>query len=179
MPCTICLECLTGTGVYELQCGHVLHVECLTQLIRSRSRRCPLCRHRIPFTIKQIENNITSVHWHTIEIYVHAVKNPDEQKSSRCTRTLGPYRKIKETRKMTRQRIMPTDKVRGKPRKRRWAPKKAWTPNEVEMILSIVREHFDVTGENKTAAYGLLFGDCTCAGSPGAPRTPFVKSLEG
>jgi hypothetical protein len=52
---------------------------------------------------------------------------------------------------------MPTDKVRGKPRKRRWAPKKAWRPHEVEMILSIVREHFDETGEHKTAAYGLPF----------------------
>ena len=47
MPCSICLEKFTKTIVIELECGHVLHEKCLKSLIKSRNRKCPLCRKRI------------------------------------------------------------------------------------------------------------------------------------
>jgi hypothetical protein len=44
MPCSICLQTFTKTNVIELECGHILHEECLQSLIQSRNRKCPLCK---------------------------------------------------------------------------------------------------------------------------------------
>ena len=55
MPCTICFETFTGTDVIELECGHVLHRHCLIKLIESRNRKCPLCRARIVFLVKNLK----------------------------------------------------------------------------------------------------------------------------
>lgn len=46
MPCSICLEKFTKTVVIELDCGHVLHEKCLKSLIKSRNRKCPLCKKK-------------------------------------------------------------------------------------------------------------------------------------
>ncbi len=62
MPCTVCLDSLTCTEVFELDCGHVLHVECLVKLIYHRTRRCPQCRAKIRLTIPQIQNICTLAH---------------------------------------------------------------------------------------------------------------------
>lgn len=54
MPCSICYESFTNTKVFELKCEHVLHYDCLKLLIKSRNRKCPLCRHPIRYTVKQL-----------------------------------------------------------------------------------------------------------------------------
>ena len=51
MPCTICLKSFTFTTVVELDCGHVLHYKCLLNLLKSRTRKCPLCRAKIQWYI--------------------------------------------------------------------------------------------------------------------------------
>ena len=60
MPCTICFDSLTAANVFELECGHVFHTHCLVKLIKSRNRKCPLCRHRIRLNIKQVEAEFLS-----------------------------------------------------------------------------------------------------------------------
>ena len=43
--CPICLEEFEkGDGRQVLQCGHVLHRQCLSQLISTNCRLCPICR---------------------------------------------------------------------------------------------------------------------------------------
>lgn len=60
MPCTICFETLSFSKVVELPCGHVLHYSCLCSLIKSRSRKCPLCRCKLTYTIPGLTKALVS-----------------------------------------------------------------------------------------------------------------------
>ena len=55
MPCPICLENMTCSVVIELDCAHIIHKDCLIQLIESRHRKCPMCREPIRYTVPQLK----------------------------------------------------------------------------------------------------------------------------
>ena len=55
MPCPICLIKMTGSFVVELDCAHILHKNCLIEMIESRHRKCPYCRKPIRYTVIQIK----------------------------------------------------------------------------------------------------------------------------
>ena len=54
MQCAICLESIDD--VLFLVCAHGFCRNCVIRLIITRTRKCPICRTRITWTKKQIEN---------------------------------------------------------------------------------------------------------------------------
>lgn len=47
--CFICLEPIQkGDTIYELQCKHKFHCECLDTSVSFQHFKCPTCRHPIP-----------------------------------------------------------------------------------------------------------------------------------
>jgi len=55
--CVICFESVTKNDFIRLTCNHVFHKNCIIKLIEKRSRKCPLCRHRITWTVNSIKSN--------------------------------------------------------------------------------------------------------------------------
>ena len=55
--CVICLENINKDNLIKLNCKHMFHKDCILTLIKKRNRKCPLCRHRITWTINFIETN--------------------------------------------------------------------------------------------------------------------------
>tara|TARA_B110000977_G_C11065087_1_gene487499 strand:- start:512 stop:1129 length:618 start_codon:yes stop_codon:yes gene_type:complete len=43
--CSFCMNCLDkDEGVWELQCGHVFHQDCIKKWLKEYSYKCPICR---------------------------------------------------------------------------------------------------------------------------------------
>lgn len=54
MDCKICGDDQMNKPLY-LPCAHGYCMSCVIMLIRKRTRKCPLCRHRITWNINQIK----------------------------------------------------------------------------------------------------------------------------
>lgn len=55
---TNCLICLNKiNNPLFLECSHGFCSECIIKFIHSRSRKCPICRLRITWTIPRIESS--------------------------------------------------------------------------------------------------------------------------
>ena len=54
MECIICNEKINNKDIICLECCHIFHINCIIMLIKKRTRKCPLCRHKIRWTITQI-----------------------------------------------------------------------------------------------------------------------------
>ena len=44
-------------NVVSLECGHMFHTNCIICLVKKRNRKCPLCRTRIRWHIKQLNRH--------------------------------------------------------------------------------------------------------------------------
>lgn len=55
MECVICIEKIKECSKIQLKCNHIFHKECIIKCIRKRTRKCPLCRHKITWTIPYIK----------------------------------------------------------------------------------------------------------------------------
>lgn len=55
MQCIICTENITNP--LFLQCGHGFCCDCVVMLIKKRTRKCPMCRNKITWTIAQINHS--------------------------------------------------------------------------------------------------------------------------
>jgi hypothetical protein len=53
----ICIIC-DGKSDTALACAHMFCVSCVVELIRKRSRKCPICRTRITFDLPSIQRHI-------------------------------------------------------------------------------------------------------------------------
>ena len=51
--CFICFEEIKKKDTVSLECGHLFHTDCIITLVRKRYRKCPLCRKRIIWNVKQ------------------------------------------------------------------------------------------------------------------------------
>ena len=67
MPCPIYLETFTCSNVVELDCAHILHKDCLFKLIKSRNRKCPMCRHKIRYTVDQFKKFIYKLNYNKLK----------------------------------------------------------------------------------------------------------------
>ena len=58
--CIICYEDINIENLVSLTCGHLFHTTCVITLVRKRLRKCPLCRKRITWNVKQLikHNNL-------------------------------------------------------------------------------------------------------------------------
>lgn len=58
--CIICFDKIKKKDSVFLECSHKFHTNCVIQLVRKRTRKCPLCRTRIRWTVKQLikHNNL-------------------------------------------------------------------------------------------------------------------------
>ena len=54
MECVICNDKILIKDNVSLECAHTFHTRCVVQLIRKRLRKCPLCRYRISWNVKQL-----------------------------------------------------------------------------------------------------------------------------
>lgn len=72
--CVICLESLKNSRNHTtiIKCGHLIHMECLNDFIRSNQYQCPLCKK----SIVDMSHN-----WEIIENYVNSCEMPEEYKN--------------------------------------------------------------------------------------------------
>ena len=54
MECIICNEEINKRDTICLECGHLFHSQCIIQLVKKRTRKCPLCRNKIKWNVSQI-----------------------------------------------------------------------------------------------------------------------------
>ena len=57
MECVICNEKIHEKDIVGLECAHFYHIKCVIELIRKRTRKCPLCRTKIRLNISQFLNH--------------------------------------------------------------------------------------------------------------------------
>jgi len=57
MECVICNEIIYKKDIVGLECAHFYHTKCIVKLIRKRNRKCPLCRTKIRWHVKQFLNH--------------------------------------------------------------------------------------------------------------------------
>ena len=55
--CVICYDKIQKKNVVFLECSHNFHTNCIITLVRKRNRKCPLCRTRIRWNIKQLNKH--------------------------------------------------------------------------------------------------------------------------
>ena len=67
--CLICTDNISETNKVVLQCCHIYHSECVKMLVEKRTRKCPLCRTRITWNLKQLNkhNELTKKKYNKIE----------------------------------------------------------------------------------------------------------------
>ncbi len=53
-----CLVCDENNDITALHCGHIFCTDCVIKLVKTRNRKCPLCRTRITWNIPQLDNHI-------------------------------------------------------------------------------------------------------------------------
>ncbi len=56
--CRVCIEKIPRKTVVALPCGHLFHTGCVIKLVEKRTRKCPLCRTRIPWHKKQLVRHL-------------------------------------------------------------------------------------------------------------------------
>ena len=54
LNCIICFDDINIKDLTALSCGHLFHIDCIIQLVKKRTRKCPLCRERITWTVPQL-----------------------------------------------------------------------------------------------------------------------------
>lgn len=54
LNCIICFDDINTKDLTALSCGHLYHIDCIIQLVKKRTRKCPLCRERITWTVPQL-----------------------------------------------------------------------------------------------------------------------------
>ena len=54
MECIICTEEIDVKNLICLECCHIFHSNCVINLVKKRTRKCPLCRTKIRWNIPQI-----------------------------------------------------------------------------------------------------------------------------
>lgn len=52
--CIICFEEIELKDLTALSCGHMFHIDCIINLVKKRTRKCPLCRVRITWNVPQL-----------------------------------------------------------------------------------------------------------------------------
>ena len=52
--CVICLENIMDNHDVVLECAHKYHTDCIITMVRKRYRKCPICRTKIRWNIKQL-----------------------------------------------------------------------------------------------------------------------------
>ena len=52
--CIICFDIIENKDITALSCGHLYHNTCVINLIKKRTRKCPICRTRITWNVKQL-----------------------------------------------------------------------------------------------------------------------------
>ena len=53
--CIICFDKIKIKDITSLVCGHLYHNHCVINLIRKRTRKCPICRTRITWNVKHLK----------------------------------------------------------------------------------------------------------------------------
>ena len=56
--CLICTDNIKEMNMVVLECCHVYHTNCVKMLIKKRTRKCPLCRTKIIWNLKQLDRHI-------------------------------------------------------------------------------------------------------------------------
>ena len=56
--CIICTCEIKKEDLVVLECCHMYHSECVKNLVTKRTRKCPLCRTKIRWNIKQLDRHI-------------------------------------------------------------------------------------------------------------------------
>ncbi len=56
--CLICISEMNNKNKVVLECCHIYHSECVINLIKKRTRKCPLCRTKIKWNTKQLKRHI-------------------------------------------------------------------------------------------------------------------------
>lgn len=54
LNCVICIDDIEKKDLTALTCGHMYHTKCVVELVKKRTRKCPLCRNRITWNISQL-----------------------------------------------------------------------------------------------------------------------------
>lgn len=55
--CVICTDNIKKKNLVALACCHIYHIDCVIELVRKRTRKCPLCRNRISWNISQLKKH--------------------------------------------------------------------------------------------------------------------------
>jgi hypothetical protein len=55
--CIICTDKIKKKNLVALTCCHIFHTSCVIKLVRKRTRKCPLCRTKIRWNVKQLEKH--------------------------------------------------------------------------------------------------------------------------
>jgi ribosomal protein L37E len=53
--CPVCFDKATTS----LECAHMICHDCLRKMVQTRTRKCPLCRYPIRFTLRNIDQHIS------------------------------------------------------------------------------------------------------------------------
>lgn len=56
--CIICTNEIKKKDLVVLECCHMYHSDCIIKLVEKRSRKCPICRTRIRWNVKQLNRHI-------------------------------------------------------------------------------------------------------------------------
>ena len=56
--CIICTDKIKKKNLVALSCCHIYHTTCVINLVRKRTRKCPLCRTKIIWNLKQLDRHI-------------------------------------------------------------------------------------------------------------------------
>jgi len=54
LDCIICTDEIKRKNLTALVCGHMYHTNCVIKLVKKRTRKCPICRNRITWTVPQL-----------------------------------------------------------------------------------------------------------------------------
>ena len=67
--CSICLESLVNTEIYESKCKHFFHRKCIDKWL-DKDNRCPLCRTKIQFPVITVkfcdQHTLSIINWETL-----------------------------------------------------------------------------------------------------------------
>ena len=56
--CLICTYDIKKKDIVVLECCHIYHSKCVVNLVKKRIRKCPICRTRIRWNVKQLNRHI-------------------------------------------------------------------------------------------------------------------------
>lgn len=55
--CCLCYGFFENKCFFSLVCGHPFCIDCVKLLVKSRNRKCPLCKTKITWTLIMIEES--------------------------------------------------------------------------------------------------------------------------